>query len=303
MESCARPDARGLEGRARPRGVTRDTGPCCPPSIPRTTRTDFRSLGQKRLVERLGRSDLAAFTRGFCFPGRPTIVVAGDVDPDALARELERRLAALAGTRSREPRAASGRAIGPASAAPARPPGRCPGGAARRLPRAVSLEPGLSNMSWSSIRSSGGQFTSRLNESLREERGLTYGVRSSFDFRKQPGPFTVSASVQTEKVGEALEQIRIELEAIAGDRPPTAPELENARRSLIEGHPRHFEITGSTRQPICKPRHSRSAGRSRCRLLRPPGPGQTPIALSRCHAPHRPRRPDRRRRRRRLERP
>ena len=66
----------------------------------------------------------------------------------------------------------------------------------------------------------GGQFTSRLNESLREERGLTYGVRSSFDCRRRPGPFLITASIQTEKVGEALEQIRIELEDLRGGRPP-----------------------------------------------------------------------------------
>ena len=84
-----------------------------------------------------------------------------------------------------------------------------------------------------------------MNESLREERGLTYGVRSSFDCRKRPGPFTVSASVQPEKVGEALEQIRIELEAIAATRPPTATELTDARRSLLEGHPRHFDSPGA----------------------------------------------------------
>ena len=35
----------------------------------------------------------------------------------------------------------------------------------------------------------GGQFTSRLNMNLRQDKGYTYGARSSFDFRRQPGPF------------------------------------------------------------------------------------------------------------------
>ena len=39
----------------------------------------------------------------------------------------------------------------------------------------------------------GGQFTSRLNTRLREERGLTYGIRSRFDCRRLPGPFSISA--------------------------------------------------------------------------------------------------------------
>ena len=30
----------------------------------------------------------------------------------------------------------------------------------------------------------GGQFVSRLNLNLREDKGFTYGARSSFDFRR-----------------------------------------------------------------------------------------------------------------------
>ena len=35
----------------------------------------------------------------------------------------------------------------------------------------------------------GGMFNSRLNRVLREERGYTYGIHSSFDMRRRPGPF------------------------------------------------------------------------------------------------------------------
>ena len=34
----------------------------------------------------------------------------------------------------------------------------------------------------------GGQFVSRINLNLREEKGFTYGARTSFDFRRLPGP-------------------------------------------------------------------------------------------------------------------
>ncbi len=44
----------------------------------------------------------------------------------------------------------------------------------------------------------GGQFSSRLNLNLREEKGYTYGARSMFEWRvRQPGPFVATASVQT----------------------------------------------------------------------------------------------------------
>ncbi len=87
----------------------------------------------------------------------------------------------------------------------------------------------------------GGQFSSRLNAKLREERGFTYGVRSHFDLRRQPGPFSITTSVQADRLGDALLDLHDELEAIIDRRPPTQTELENARRALIEGHARHFE--------------------------------------------------------------
>ena len=87
----------------------------------------------------------------------------------------------------------------------------------------------------------GGQFTSRLNEKLREERGFTYGVRSHFDCRLGRGPFSITTSLQSDKLAEALDDIHHELLALVGGRPPTQAELDDARRALIEGQTRQFE--------------------------------------------------------------
>ena len=91
----------------------------------------------------------------------------------------------------------------------------------------------------------GGQFTSRLNEKLREERGFTYGVRSQFECRRSPGPFSIGASLQSDRLAEAIDDIRHEVQAILTGRPPTQDELDKARRSLIEGQPRHLETPSS----------------------------------------------------------
>jgi len=80
-----------------------------------------------------------------------------------------------------------------------------------------------------------------LNAKLREEKGFTYGIRSQFEFRRAAGPFLVSASLQSDRLAEALDDIRGEVEGLLGDRPPTTGELDDARRSLIEGQARHFE--------------------------------------------------------------
>ena len=59
-----------------------------------------------------------------------------------------------------------------------------------------------------------------------EDKGFTYGVRTSFDFRQQPGPFTLQVSVHTAATGQAIAESIGEIRDIRGARPVTADELE-----------------------------------------------------------------------------
>jgi len=87
----------------------------------------------------------------------------------------------------------------------------------------------------------GGQFVSRINLNLREDKGLTYGARTSFDFRKLPGPFALQASVQTAATARAIEESIGEIAAIRGPRPITADELGLGIAALTRGYARNFE--------------------------------------------------------------
>lgn len=87
----------------------------------------------------------------------------------------------------------------------------------------------------------GGQFVSRVNLNLRENKGYTYGARTSFDFRRGPGPFVFQASVQSEVTADAVREALSEIRAIRGERPVTAHELELGRAALTRGYPRNFE--------------------------------------------------------------
>lgn len=77
----------------------------------------------------------------------------------------------------------------------------------------------------------GGAFTSRLNMSLREKHGFTYGARSAFAFRRQPGPFTVNVAVASGVTARAIEVALEEIEQLRADG-PTAEELDSARDYL-----------------------------------------------------------------------
>ena len=87
----------------------------------------------------------------------------------------------------------------------------------------------------------GGQFVSRLNMKLRQEKALTYGARTLFDFRRGRGPFLLQTSVQTDGTGEAVRTSLLEIDAIRGDRPPTTEEVDIAKAALTRGYARNFE--------------------------------------------------------------
>lgn len=87
----------------------------------------------------------------------------------------------------------------------------------------------------------GGQFVSRINMNLREDKGYTYGARTSFDARRGPGPFLLQASVQSDATADAIRESIGEITAVRGDRPVTRTELETGRAALTRGYPRNFE--------------------------------------------------------------
>lgn len=89
----------------------------------------------------------------------------------------------------------------------------------------------------------GGLFNSRLNALLREQKGYTYGVNSSFDMRRQAGPFVVRCAVQTEVTVPALIDILGELRRVREDA-VTDAELTMARDYLVGVFPLRFETAG-----------------------------------------------------------
>jgi len=85
----------------------------------------------------------------------------------------------------------------------------------------------------------GGQFTSRINLNLREDKGYTYGAVSRFNYLKELGNFYVSTSVGSENTGNAVKEIISELELIK--KGITLKELEFAKDSITHRFPGNFE--------------------------------------------------------------
>lgn len=89
----------------------------------------------------------------------------------------------------------------------------------------------------------GGQFTSRINRRLREEKGITYGAHTSFDFRRLAGSFSCDTSVQSDATADAVSDVLQEFERV-GREAVAEEELAAARASLTRGYVRNFETVG-----------------------------------------------------------
>ncbi len=78
----------------------------------------------------------------------------------------------------------------------------------------------------------GGGPASRLFMNLREQKGYTYGVSSSFTGSSFPGVMVANTDVRTEVTADALQELMRELQRIAAE-PVSTQELANAKRALV----------------------------------------------------------------------
>lgn len=78
----------------------------------------------------------------------------------------------------------------------------------------------------------GGGFVSRLMTEVREKRGLTYGVYSTFMPGLQPGPFQIGLTTRPDQAGQAVALVREVVAGFVADG-PTADELRAAKDYLV----------------------------------------------------------------------
>jgi zinc protease len=196
-------------------------------------------------LKAITRDDVAAFHKAYYQPGRALITVVGDVSAAAVKPVIEKGLASWPKGGDR-----------PAFSYPAAPEMRAttiflvdkPGaaqstfalgrpGPARNTPDYFALQV-MNTML-------GGMFQSRLNANIREEKGYSYGVSSSFAYGKGPGAFRTGGDIVTEKSDAALVEFMKELRGILGARPVTEEELATAKDSLIQRLPATFASVSS----------------------------------------------------------
>lgn len=196
------------------------------------------ALGSDTSVAATTREEVVAHHGAAFGSAGATLIVCGDVDPARVERAAAAAFAPW--HRGTEP--------------PAPAPVSGPAGAVLILnrPGAAQTELRVARLSTTRLTPDyhalvvlnlalGGQFVSRINSKLREEKGYTYGARTGFDLRKGEGLFICQTAVERDATADALNDIFTELRAAATDRPIDGAELERAKTSLARGYARGLE--------------------------------------------------------------
>lgn len=76
----------------------------------------------------------------------------------------------------------------------------------------------------------GGNFTSRINMNLREDKAWSYGARTTIVDTKAQRPFIVLAPVQSDQTAPSVAEIVKEVERILTDAPVTAEEVSTSKK-------------------------------------------------------------------------
>ncbi len=87
----------------------------------------------------------------------------------------------------------------------------------------------------------GGAFASRENMNLREDKHWSYGVFSRINDAVGQRPMFSFAPVQADRTTEALHELLLEYRGIAGARPISATELQDAQNNETLALPGSFE--------------------------------------------------------------
>lgn len=193
-------------------------------------------LGDAGSVQAITREDLVKFHKEFFRANLCVLVVAGDVDPNAVVAAVEARFAAM-----------------PKGDVPRRANPDGPRFEATRVrlldkPNVTQTElrigyegthrrtPDFYDLQVMNYILGGGGFSSRLIENARARGGLTYSANTSFDYGMERGAFYASTFTKNASVGQMIDVV---LGTISDFRAsgPTAKEVADAQRFLVGALP------------------------------------------------------------------
>jgi len=212
----------------------------------------FTGSGDEAAIESLTRDDLVTFHKDWVRPENATLIVVGDTTLKEIVPLLDRQIGDWKGE----------------GAAPQVP---APADVARPDKARVYLidQPGAvqANLFAGEVVPStrdagatrfdiangvlGGDFTSRLNMNLREDKHWSYGARSMASGALGQRPWMAIAPVQIDKTADALKEMQAEISQFAsGQRPPSDAEVARIRNIQTLSLPGAYETASAVMNTI-----------------------------------------------------
>jgi zinc protease len=202
--------------------------------------TPWTGTGTEESVSKMTRAEVAAFQRTWLKPNHATLIVTGATTMAEIRPRLERLFAGWKG-----------------GDIPVKNIGQVPlpsqptvylidrPGALQSVVLAGNLAPPKNNPDEVAIEAMntilGGEFGSRINLNLREDKHWSYGAFSFIRDARGQRPFVAYAPVQTDKTKEAIVEVARELRGIIKDRPVEPEELAKAKSALTLTLPGEWE--------------------------------------------------------------
>lgn len=196
--------------------------------------------GTASSVERIGRQDLQALHRARYAPGRISLAIVGDIEPErAVSATADRfgdwRHLGADDAAFPEPLVSTGRQV-----AIVPMPAKAQADIAYGFVTITRTDPAY--YAWWLMNTVLGQYGigGRIGDDVRERQGLAYYAFSSLDPHVVPGPLLVRAGVDGANVDRAIATIDAQVAKIAAEG-PTEEEIADSKRYLIGSLPRTLE--------------------------------------------------------------
>lgn len=209
----------------------------------------YTGTGYEQTVQALSREDVTNFYNTWIKPNNATLVVTGDVSLTELTNALEKHLGkwksgSVPSIEFPAPKDVSANTLYLMD----RPESQQSVIIAGHLTEKYGGVPEIALDQMVSIL--GGDFTSRINMNLREDKHWSYGAGGFVLGAKEERPFIVYAPVQTDKTAESVTEIRREISEFISTRPATAKELEKVKTNQVLKLPGQWETNSAVNNSL-----------------------------------------------------
>ncbi|MBT8308261.1 MAG: insulinase family protein [Maribacter sp.] len=209
----------------------------------------YTGTGYESTVDKLTREDILKFYDSWMKPNNATIVVTGDVEMSELKSKLQKSLGkwkkgSVPEITFTKPKTNTKNTL-------------------YLMNRPESLQSviiagyltekygGVSEIALEQMVSIlGGDFTSRINMNLREDKHWAYGAGGLVLGSKEERPFIVYAPVQTDKSAESVTELRKEISEFVTTRPASQEELDKVKTNQILKLPGQWETNSSVNSSV-----------------------------------------------------